>query len=149
MYLPSVERFKCHGKGLVGYSVIEQTAYDADASVGIALREAERVRGMVIIERDFAWMVWILLPFFTVCPDNSGVMYHRWIRRNALHSGNVFIQDFHDSLYFDLLNHVRLREPVFFNFSACLTVPWPYPQGLAKGKLPQPPARMIFFQPTP
>ena len=45
MYLPSVERFKCHGEGLVGYSVIEQTAYNADASVGIALREAERVRG--------------------------------------------------------------------------------------------------------
>ena len=64
MYLPSVERFKCHSKGLVGYSVVEQTAHDADASVGIALREAERVRGMIIIERDFAWMVWILLPFF-------------------------------------------------------------------------------------
>ena len=44
--------------------MIEQTAYDADASVGIALREAERVRCMVIIERDFAWMVWIFLPFF-------------------------------------------------------------------------------------
>jgi len=27
------------------------------------------------------------------------------------------------------VKHVRLREPVFF---ACLTVPWPYPQGLAK-----------------
>lgn len=66
MYLPSVERFKCHGKGLVGYSVIEQTTYDADASVGIALREAERVRGMVIVERDFAWMVWIFLPFFSL-----------------------------------------------------------------------------------
>ena len=62
--MPSVERFKCHGKRLVRYSVIEQTAYDADASVGIALREAERVRCMVIIERDFAWMVWIFLPFF-------------------------------------------------------------------------------------
>lgn len=59
-----MERFKCHGKGLVGYSVIEQTAYNADASVRIALREAERVRGMVIIERYFAWMFRILLPFF-------------------------------------------------------------------------------------
>lgn len=66
MYLPSVERFKCHGERPVRYSVIEQPAYDADASVGIALREAERVRGMVIIERDFAWMVWILLPFFSL-----------------------------------------------------------------------------------
>ena len=66
MYLPSVERFKCHGKGLVGYSVIEQTAHDADASVGITLREAERVRGMVIIERDFAWMVRVLLHFFSL-----------------------------------------------------------------------------------
>ncbi|EDS13803.1 hypothetical protein BACSTE_02945 [Bacteroides stercoris ATCC 43183] len=29
------------------------------------------------------------------------------------------------------VKHVRLREPVFL-FLACLTVPWPYPQGLAK-----------------
>ena len=64
MYLPSVERLQRYCERTVRYSVIEQTAYNADASVGIALREAERVRGMVIIERDFAWMVWILLPFF-------------------------------------------------------------------------------------
>ena len=64
MYLPSVERLQHYGERAVRYAVIEQPAYDADASVGIALREAERVRGMVIIERDFAWMVWILLPFF-------------------------------------------------------------------------------------
>ena len=64
MYLPSVERLQRYGERAVRYAVIEQPAYDADASVGIALREAERVRGMVIIELDFAWMVWILLPFF-------------------------------------------------------------------------------------
>jgi len=29
------------------------------------------------------------------------------------------------------VKHVRLREPVFL-FLTCLTVPWPYPQGLAK-----------------
>lgn len=33
--------------------------------------------------------------------------------------------------YFLSVKHVRLREPVFL-FLACLTVPWPYPQGLAK-----------------
>ena len=35
--------------------------------------------------------------------------------------------------YTHLVKHVRLREPVFL-FLACLTVPWPYPQGLAKEK---------------
>ena len=50
MYLPSVERLQHYGERAVRYAVIEQPAYDADASVGIALREAERVRGMVIIE---------------------------------------------------------------------------------------------------
>ena len=64
MYLPSVERLQRYGERAVRYAVIEQPAYNADASVWIALREAERVRCMVIIERDFAWMVWILLPFF-------------------------------------------------------------------------------------
>ena len=64
VYAPSVERLQHYGERVVRYAVIEQTAYNADASVWIALREAERVRGMIIIERDFAWMVWILLPFF-------------------------------------------------------------------------------------
>ena len=50
VYLPSVKRPQCHRKRPVRYSMIEQAAHDACPSVGIALCEAERVRGMVIVE---------------------------------------------------------------------------------------------------
>ena len=62
MYLPSVERLQRYGERAVRYAVIEQTAHNADASVGIALYETERIRSMVIIERDFAWIVGIVFP---------------------------------------------------------------------------------------
>ena len=45
-----VERLQCYGKRPVRYSMIEQTSHDTCPSVGIVLCEAERVRGMVIVE---------------------------------------------------------------------------------------------------
>lgn len=62
VYLPSVERLQCYGERAVWYAVIEQPAYNADASVGIALCETERIRSMVIVERNLAWMVGIVFP---------------------------------------------------------------------------------------
>ena len=50
MYLPSVERLQCDREGPVGDSVVEQASHDADTPVGITLREAERVRGVVVVE---------------------------------------------------------------------------------------------------
>ena len=62
MYLPSVERLQRYGERAVRYAVIEQPAYNADASVGIALCETERIRSMVIVERNLAWMIGIVFP---------------------------------------------------------------------------------------
>jgi len=50
VYLPSMERCQRNGKGPVGDSVVEQAAHDADTPVRITLREAERVRGVVVVE---------------------------------------------------------------------------------------------------
>ena len=50
VYLPSVERCQRDGKGPVGDSVVEQASHDADTPVRITLREAERVRGVVVVE---------------------------------------------------------------------------------------------------
>lgn len=64
MYLPSVERFQRDGEGPVRYSMIEQAAHDARPSVGITLRETERIRRVVVIEGYLTGMVGILLPAF-------------------------------------------------------------------------------------
>ena len=101
--------------------MIEQTAHDACPSVGIALGEAERVRGMVIVELDFAGMVGIFFPALQPLQAflERGVTDGFGITLYILEM--FLIQDFHDSL--DLtVKHVRLREPVFL-FLACQTVP--------------------------
>ena len=54
MYLPSVERLQHYGERAVRYAVIEQPAYDADASVGIALREAERLHSGNVLHSGFS-----------------------------------------------------------------------------------------------
>lgn len=62
MYLPSVKRLECNRERPVRYSMIEQPAYDTGSSVRIALREAERVRRMVIIEGYLTGIVRVLFP---------------------------------------------------------------------------------------
>ena len=130
MYLPSVERFQRDGEGPVRYSMIEQAAHDARPSVGITLRETERIRRVVVIEGYLTGMVGILLPAFQsvqTVPER-GVADGFCIALYFLEM--FFIQDFHDFCILSV-KHARLREPVFL-FLACLTVPCPYAQGLAK-----------------
>ena len=117
MYLPSVERFQCDGKRPVRYSVIKQASHDAGSSIGIALREAERIRGMVVVERYFIGMVGILLPAFQ--PVQA------LLERGVADGLGI-------ALYI-LVKHVRLREPVFL-FLACLTVPCPHPARFGERK---------------
>lgn len=132
MYLPSVERFQCDGKRPVRYSVIKQASHDAGSSIGIALREAERIRGMVVVERYFIGMVGILLPAFQPVQAllERGVADGLGIALYILEM--FFIQDFHDFCILSV-KHVRLREPVFL-FLACQTVPCPYPARFGERK---------------
>ena len=113
MYLPSVERFQRDGEGPVRYSMIEQTAHDARPSVGIALREAERIRRVVVIEGYLTGMVGILLPAFQSVQTvlERGVADGFCIALYILKM--FFIQDFHDFCILSV-KHVRLREPVFY-----------------------------------
>lgn len=132
MYLPSVGRFQCDRERPVRYPMIEQTAHDAGSSVGIALREAERIRRMVVVQRYFIGMVRILLPAFQPVQAllERGVTDGLGIALYILEM--FFIQDFHDYCILSV-KHVRLREPVFL-FLACLTVPCPYPARFGKRK---------------
>ena len=66
----------------------------------------------------------IILNFLTV----AGV-YLLYIK--SFLKGCKIIYYINMTFVFLSVKHVRLREPVFL-FLACLTVPWPYPQGLAK-----------------
>ena len=143
MYLPSVERLQRYSERAVRYAVIEQPAYNADASVGIALCETERIRSMVIVERNLAWMIGIVFPALqsvqTVLErsvaDGFGIAFYIlemfFIQDFALHSGNVLHSGFSWLIVFYLLNTSGSGSR-YFLFLACLTVPWPYPQGLAK-----------------
>ena len=62
MYLPSVERLECDRERPVRYPMIKQPTHNAGSSVRIALREAERVRRMVIIEGYLTGIVRVLFP---------------------------------------------------------------------------------------
>ena len=132
MYLPSVERFQCDGKRPVRYPVVKQTSHDAGPSIGIALREAERIWRMVIIEGYFIGIVGILLPAFQPFQTilERGVTDGLGIALYILEM--FFIQDFHDSCILSV-KHVRLREPVFL-FLACQTVPCLYPARFGERK---------------
>ena len=76
--------------------MIEQTSHDTCPSVGIALCKAERVRGMVVVERYFIGMVGILLPAFQPVQAllERGVADGLGIALYILEM--FFIQDFHD-----------------------------------------------------
>jgi len=112
--------------------VIKQAAHNAGSSVGIALREAERIRRMVIVKGYLIGMVGILLP----ASQSVQALLERGVTDGfgiALYILEMFfIQDFHDSCILSV-KRVRLREPVFL-FLACLIVPCPCPARFGERK---------------
>ena len=135
VYLPSVERCQRDGKGPVGDPVVEQASHDADTPVGITLREAERVRGVVVVECDLAGMTGILLPLFQPVQAllQRGVADGFGITLYILEM--FLIRNFHNSCILSV-RHVRLREPVFL-FLTCPAVPCPYRNKVWRKKIPQ------------
>ena len=66
MNLPAVDSRLAVTSRTIGCAVIDQSADDADAAVGIALLEEEGIRREVLIQLDFTGTVRIPLPPFQV-----------------------------------------------------------------------------------